>query len=159
MQIKIFTVHVENSEIENEMMNKFLRSHRILKVDHAFSPDNGGYWTFAVHFLDGDSVEQVPPADRKHQKVDYAEILNEEEMSRFNKYRGIRADLSRKLGLSAFLIFTNAELAELARLPVLNNNTLKDVKNVNAKRLNDFVNDFMERDGHEESGEPDAADS
>ena len=159
MQIKIFTVHVENSEIEDEMMNEFLRSHRILKVDHAFSPDNGGFWSFAVHFLDGDSVEQVPPVDRKHQKVDYAEILNEEEYAKFNKYKEIRAELSRKLGLSAFLVFTNSELAELSRLPILNKNTLKDVKNVNAKRLSDFVVYFMDKETNEESRKPDAADN
>ena len=53
MQIKIFTLPVFSSERSEEDFNRFLRSHRILQVDRHFCPDNGGYWTFLVEYMDG----------------------------------------------------------------------------------------------------------
>ena len=56
MQFKIFTLPVFDSERNEEEMNKFLRSHRIVQSERHFCSENGGYWTILVEFVDGEPM-------------------------------------------------------------------------------------------------------
>ena len=118
MQIKIFTLPIYSSERSEDELNKFLRSHRILQTERHFCPDNGGYWTILVEYLDNDSVANVLPASRKDHK-DYAKELKEEELSRYDNFKKIRRKLATERNMPAYLIFTNEELAILAKMPIL----------------------------------------
>ena len=152
MQIKFFIIPLRDIATAQKELNKFLRSHRILQTEKHFSPENGGYWTVAAEFMDGDPVDDAPPAlrQRRHD-VDYSKELAPDEFRRFEYFRKVRAEISRRRGLRAYLVFSNAELAELARFPVLSQETLVNVKNVNEKRLREFAHYFFNSDNDEES--------
>ncbi len=158
MQIKIFTLPIYSSERSEDELNKFLRSHRILQTERHFCPDNGGYWTILVEYLDNDSVANVPPASRKDHK-DYAKELKEEELSRYDNFKKIRRELATERNMPAYLIFTNEELAILAKMPILNEETIKHINGIAPSRLRDNIQYFYVSGDGEASRQPDASDS
>ena len=158
MQIKIFTLPISSSERSEDELNKFLRSHRVLKTEHHFCPDDGGYWTFLVEYLEGDPIAEVPPANRKERK-DYSKELNDEEIERFEYFKKVRRELATKFSLPAYLIFTNEELAILAHVPELNEESARLVKGVAPSRMKDYVKYFYVVSDGEAGGQLDAEDS
>jgi len=69
MQYKFFVVPVDASEQVEEDLNKFLRSHRVLKTEQHFISEKG-YWVMAVEYLDQNPIAEAPPQYRK-EKTDY----------------------------------------------------------------------------------------
>ncbi len=163
MQFKLFTLPVANAEPCEQELNKFLRSHRVLQVERHFCPDRGGYWSLMVEYMDGDPVAECPPAHR-NEKRDFREGLSDEEKKRYDQFKVIRRELAKDKAIPAYLIFTNEELAILAQLPALTEETIRSVKGVAPQRMKDNIAYFMTAESNfekhgEESGESDAQDS
>ena len=116
MQVKTFILPVLSSKQSEDELNKFLRSHRVLQMERHFCPENGGYWAVLVEYVEGDPVESVPPAHRRDRQ-DAAQGLSDEERQRFEYFKQVRRRLATQHAIPAYLIFTNEELATLARVP------------------------------------------
>lgn len=136
MQFKFFSLPASGSYLIEDEINKFLRSHRILKVDRTFCPDSGGYWTLCVEYMDIESLADVP-SYKKTQK-DATEGLSDEERERYDRYSAIRLTLSRNKGIKAFNVFTNKELALIAKIPVLDEN-VTEIEGVLPEHVKDFL--------------------
>lgn len=158
MQIKLYTIPVFGSETIEEELNRFLRGHRILQLERHFCADNGGNWAIMIEYVDGDPMAEVPPANRR-EKRDYSEGLTDEEKQRFEHFKSIRKDLANRLSLPAYLVFTNEELALLAKIPELREDSVKSLKGIAPQRLKDYVKYFYVVNNGETSGQPHAEDS
>ena len=160
MQIKLFTMPAFGGDEVEAEVNRFLRSHRVLQLERHFVAEQGGYWALLVEYTGGDPVAEAPPASRRDRK-DPTEGMTDEEKARFNAYRDVRKALSTQRGIPPYLVFTNEELAILAQLPVVNEETTKGLKGIAPQRLKDYIVNFynLTTDNGEESREPDAADS
>lgn len=135
MQFKLFTIPAGGCYLTEEELNKFLRSHRILHVDRTFNPSNGGYWTFCVEYMDIASLASV---SSKKDDSDPTEGLSDEEKKRYDRYVEIRLGLSREKNIKAYNIFSNKELARIAKLPVLDK-SVTAVKDVPQNKIDDFL--------------------
>ena len=62
-------------------------------------------------------------------------------------------------GVPPYVIFTNQELAILARIPDLDENSEKSIKGIAPSRLSANPKFFVKEQADETSGEPDGADS
>ena len=158
MQIKIFTLPVHDSDREVEEMNNFLRSHRILQTERHFCPDNGGYWTILIEYMDGEPTAESPVAYRKEKK-DFSEGMTDEEKQRLENFKKIRRELATSRSIPAYMVFTNEELAILAKIPELNVDTAKNIKGIAPSRLKDSVEYFFEVKDGEKGGVSHATDS
>ena len=159
MQIKVFTIPLSGAEVSEAEVNAFLRGHRVLQIDRHFAAEGGGYWTLFVEYMEGDPSDKVPPANRRDHR-DVTVTLTEEQKARFERMKAIRRTIAARASLPAYLVFTNEELALLAQLPVVNEETTKHVKGIAPKRLGDFAKYFYDlADDGEASGQPDGADS
>ena len=158
MQIKLFTLPIFDCEHSEEEMNKFLRSHRILQTERHFCPDNGGYWAILVEYMDGEPTAESPVAYRKEKK-DFSEGMTDEEKKRYENFKKIRRELATSRSIPAYMIFTNEELAILAKIPQLNADTSKNIKGIAPSRLKDNVEHFYEVKDGETCGLSDASDS
>lgn len=156
MQIKIFTIPISDAERCEAETNKFLRSHRILQTERHFCADGGGYWTLLVEYMDGDPTAEAPPANRRDHR-DVAAALPEEARVKYERLKAIRRTIAGQESLPAYLIFTNEELAVLAQMPVLSEETTRHVKGIAPKRLGDYVKYFYDTNDGEEGGQPDGA--
>ena len=132
MQIRIFTLSVNSTEEEQEAMNRFLRSHRILEVRQQYD-ESRGVWSFSVIYVGGDA--QLP---QKTDKIDYKEVLTPEQFSVFCTLRERRKAIAKDENVPAYAIFTDKELAELAKLEELSVAAMQKVKGINSGRLEKF---------------------
>ena len=156
MQIKIYSIPVFGSNGLEEEVNRFLRSHRILQVERCFCADNGGYWAIFVEYADyaPDSV----PANRK-ERVDVLKSLTEAERQRFEALRVRRKEIASSNNIPAYMVFTDAELAQLAKLERINESTVRSLpeKEFAPSRLAAYIKFFFTND--EESRPFDGANS
>jgi len=155
MQIKIFTIPIGDSGRAVQEMNAFLRSHKILEVENQFiSNDNGAYWCFCVRYIE--SLFGMSDGKKAKAKVDYKKVLDEETFRRFSKLREIRKKIAAAEGVSAFIIFTDEELAALAKLDEITEKNMLGIKGIGAKKVARFAKYFVAKsDMDETQGAPD----
>ena len=139
MQLKTFTIHANNTE-EQEEVNKFLRSHRVLTVDRQFSAENGGCWFLLVLYQESGAGE-IQSASRS-KKVDYRELLSPEEFGRFAKFREIRKEIASKQGIPAYAVFTDEELSQMAKMDDLTISSISSIKGI-GNRAEKFGASFL----------------
>ena len=125
--IKVFNIAIPNDGVEEAELNRFLVSHRIVSVRTQWVT-NGDvpYEVFTVEYAgrtgvspvqDGsvaataDAQERVPPV-----RVDYRKILEPEQFIRYCKMRDERKKIAEEEAVKAFVVFTNEQLASIARL-------------------------------------------
>jgi superfamily II DNA helicase RecQ len=140
MQIKIFTIPITDDGTMQEEMNKFLRGHKVLETEsHIISNHKGAYWCFCIKFLSsGFNTEKE--AVRK----DYKELLDENTFARFAKMREIRKKLALEDGVPAYAVFTDAELAAIAKLEQLTIAGIKGLKGIGDKKAERYGAAIME---------------
>lgn len=158
MQIKTFILPVHSAGSEEENLNKFLRSHRVLQIERHFCSENGGFWAVLVEYMDGSPQEASAPV-HKRDRQDVTQNLTDDERRRFEYFKQIRRQLATQNSIPAYLIFTNEELAILARLEELTAETVKQVKGIAPSRLNAYIENFYVVTDAEEGGKSDAEDS
>ena len=141
-----------------EELNRFLRGHRVLKVERAFCLEGSGYLAVCVEYMEG---KPEGTNEGKGGKRDYAKELSGEELQRFEAFRKIRRDLATERKLPAYMIFTDADLAVLARQAELTVENIGDVPGIQKSRLTDYGAHFITQiaqEKNETGGQPDGRD-
>ncbi len=157
MQIKLFTIPIGDSGALLQEMNTFMKAHKILEIQQKLiSNDNGACWCFCVRY-----IEQVFNASSESKvKVDYRQVLDEPTFQKFSRLREIRKKVAATEGLSAFIVFTDEELAELAKLEEITIKSMLSIKGIGEKKAERFAHYFMEKpEPNEASGAITAADN
>lgn len=121
MQIQVFSIPMEGDEEAVAQLNLFLRTHKVLCIEKAPVLAQGRqYWSVCVEYLQrrtelestrngsGGSAGEKP-------KADYRQLLSTAEFARFSKLRQLRKQLADSESVPVYALFTNAQLAELAR--------------------------------------------
>ena len=135
MQFKFFCVPIADAGAAAEELNGFLRSHRIVSVKSELAClGPTAFWTFSVEYLGG--VAKAP--DRMLSKVDYREVLKEAEFRVFSRLREWRKGVAEKEGVPVYTVFTNEQLAEMARQGVQTRADLGKIEGVGEARLNKY---------------------
>lgn len=138
MQIKIFTVPLFGGEEATEEMNKFLRGNKVIDITKSMVHQGDvAYWAFCVTYLLGVPPKAQSPMEKKD-KVDYKQVLGEPEFKRFSLLRAIRKRLAEADAVPAFAVFTDAELAELAKLAELTPKQMLIVNGIGEKRVEKY---------------------
>lgn len=135
MQIKIFTIPLFGNEEAVEELNKFLRGNKVVDISkNLVQQGDLTYWSFCITYLVGAPSKVQQFGDRK-EKVDYKQILGDAEFARFALLRAIRKQLADADAVPAFAVFTDAELAEMAKMKELTTKTLLSINGVGEKRV------------------------
>lgn len=116
MQIKIFNIPIGADESFVEEMNHFLRAHKIIDIQKELGMQGGNScWTFCITYMqDGKSADG--PKTNGNGKVDYKEVLDTETFERFSNLRKIRKQIAESEAVPAYAVFTDAELADMAKI-------------------------------------------
>ena len=103
-----------------DALNHFLRLHRIVTVEkRLIDGERGTGWLFLIEY--GSEVKhQAANAPR----IDYREVLNEQEYALFDRLRDVRKSIAEKQGVPVYAVFTNEQLAAMVKKPPL---SLKDI--------------------------------
>ena len=138
MQVRIFSIPIPGGEVQNEEMNVFLRSKKVLHVENQLvQHSHGAFWCFCVKYLDS------PVNTSARSRIDYKEVLNEASFARFSKMREIRKQIAQKEGIPAYAVFTNEELSLLAKKEELSLANMKSIKGIGQKKLEKYGTHFI----------------
>lgn len=154
MKYQVFTYSVPCEQGVQEL-NAFLSSHRILRVrDEVVVKGSDPYLLFVVEYLDRPGGEKAT----KPPKVDYREVLTDEEFAVFSALRDWRKACAEEEGVPVYTVFTNAQLAEIVKNKVETLAELGKVDGVGKSRVEkygeallntfkDFAHPRMRRNG------------
>jgi superfamily II DNA helicase RecQ len=135
MQVRIFTVPVHDDGSAVAELNRFLAGHRVVEIERKFyANDLGGYWSFCIVFTGAVQTASASALQYK-QKVDYKAILGEAEFTAFTQLRAIRKQLAEEDAVPAYAVFTDEELATIARMPDLKPQDMKAIPGIGIKRM------------------------
>jgi len=113
MQFKMFAVSAHGADGEEELLNHYLRSHRVLAVSKEWTLiEERPYWCFCVETLAGAKIEKRGSGKNR---IDYKEILSSSDFAVFAALRDLRKKISEEDAVPVFVIFTNEQLADIAR--------------------------------------------
>lgn len=141
MQIKIFTIPASCSYVQEEEINKFLRSHRVMTVDRHFAAENGGYWALLVTYQENGSPEAPFPVSRNNKK-DYREILNDDQFALFARLKDVRREIAKQENIPAYAVFTDDELSQIVQLKEITIDAIKGIKGI-GKRAEKYGDSFL----------------
>jgi superfamily II DNA helicase RecQ len=155
MQMRFFSIPLHDGEQAAEELNGFLAAHKVLSVERHFVQDGANSsWAVCVSYLQGNGR---PPSAKKS-KIDYREVLSEEDFAVFAKLRSLRKTLAEKDGVPAYALFTNEQLAEMVRRRVHTNSGLKEIEGIGQARVDKYGASFITilREGRMHSSEESA---
>ena len=142
MQIQVMTLPLQPTQEQTEELNHFLRAHKVVDVKKELATaDGNAVWTFCITFLPAapSAEAQRPPfASGKAQKVDYREVLDADTFARFSELRKFRKAVADKDAVPAYAVLTDAELAEVAKLPKVTMQSLRSVPNIGARKVEKY---------------------
>ena len=140
MQIKIITVPAIGGEAMNEELNHLLRSKKVLQVEQQLlTTEQGVFWCFCVKYVDENSPFNKKP------KVDYKEVLDEASFKRFSELREIRRITAKEEDIPAYSVFSDEELAEMAKVENLTIAAMKKIKGIGDKKAEKYGPIFTAR--------------
>jgi len=123
-----------------EDLNRFLRSHRIVNVEKRMvDGERGTGWLFLIEY--GQENKGAPPAAKD--RVDYREILSEQEYALFERLRQLRKELAEKNGVPVYSVFTNEHLAAMVKSPPKTLLDLQKLNGVGEARVKQYGEPFL----------------
>ena len=143
MQIKIFTIPVGDGGAAELELNTFLKANKVLEIENRLiSNERGAYWCFCVRYAEPGANPSV--SDFKA-RVDYRKVLDEPTFNKFSALREKRKKAAIDEGVSAFIIFTDEELAALAKLEEVTEKNMLAIKGIGEKKVARFARYFTEK--------------
>ncbi len=145
MQIKIFTLPLVPDNQQTEELNHFLRASKVIDIRKELAMMEGNScWTFCVTYM---QEAQLPPfaKEGKNVRIDYKEVLDEGAFMRFSTMRKIRKEIADNDAIPAYAVFTDAELAELAKTDILTPNSLLSIPGIGKKKVEKYGVAFCDR--------------
>jgi superfamily II DNA helicase RecQ len=142
MQIAIFTIPLSDNGSAQKELNHFLASNKVLKTESNFyAAESGAAWCFCVSYLP--SVHKSFNESTDIKKVDYKNILSESAFTKFSTLRSIRKQLATQDAVPAYAVFTDAELAEISKLEIINDASILKISGIAAKRMEKYGNQLL----------------
>lgn len=142
MALKFFRIPAEGSLAIEAELNAFLASHKVLRVKHELvERESAPGWAVCVDYLPG-GAPASPPAGRSKSaatRIDYREVLNAEAFTVFAKLREQRKALAEKEGVPVYAVFTNEQLAEIAKARPQSRKALGSLAGIGEAKVTKFA--------------------
>jgi superfamily II DNA helicase RecQ len=124
-------------------LNKFLKSNRIVNVEkRLIDGERGTGWLFLVEYGNDNANRNAPATPSP--RIDYREVLNEQEYALFDKLRGLRKELAEKQGIPVYAIFTNDHLASMVKKYPASLKDIAALPGVGESRVKQYGGPFLE---------------
>ena len=140
MKMQFFTIPIRDPQRATDELNAFLASHRVVHTERQFVVDGqNSVWSICVSYVEGEGR----PAPEKRRKVDYREILPDDEFAVFVKLRALRKELADREGVPAYALFTNEQLADMIRRRASSLEGLKGIDGIGLARIEKYGEAFL----------------
>ena len=142
MQIKFYTISIIGGEKQAEELNAFLRSKKILQTEQQLvQSGQNAFWCFCIKYLEN---EKESYTKARKERPDYKAILGEASFKIFSELRSIRKAIAKEEAIPAYAVFTDAELAEIAKLGESRSlSQINKIKGIGTKKLEKYGTKFI----------------
>ena len=128
-----------------------LRVRRIVQTRTELTATAGAsQWAILVEYLDSPVKSTGEPLKGK---VDYKEILNNEDFTLFSKLREVRKKLAEENGLPVYAVCTNEQLAEIAKRKPKNMTECMQIEGIGQGKAEKYVPALLECINNEKSSD------
>ena len=115
MQYRVFAIPATGSPDLEEELNGFLRSKKVVSVQKSLEAVDGvARWCFCVEYLEGAPGQGGGRGSGRSKRVDYKEVLSEEDFAIFARLRDVRKELAGQEAVPVYAVCTNEQLAAMA---------------------------------------------
>lgn len=122
-------------------MNKFIRSVKVVATKSQFcQTSDAEYWTFCITYQPTQKSEEER---QRKAKIDYREVLSENEFARFAEMRKVRKAISERMAIPAYAVFTDAELAEMAKVEVPSIENFMKIDGISEKQMKSYGDEII----------------
>jgi len=158
MQWAFYRIPVTGGDASAEL-NRFLRSVRVLNVHREFvGQGDASFWSIAVEYLPASGSTQTSSRNA-NSKTDFKALLPPEDFALFARLREWRKQTANTEAVPVYTIFTNEQLAEMARRRPSSLTAIGEIDGIGQGRLDkygkmvlDIIGGF--RDGAREGALP-----
>ncbi len=111
-QYTVFTLPLVHGSREEEDLNTFIESHRIIQITREIVTVSTPCWSLLVEYEDRrvEGKQSGGPT-----QIDYKEVLSETDFALFRTLRDLRKGVAESHGVPVYAVFTNQQLADIAR--------------------------------------------
>lgn len=147
--LHFFTIPVLDAEAAQDVLNQFLVRHRVVALEKQWlAAGIDSHWAVCVTVAAGQAplpqALKLPSSKgARVDKVDYREILHPDDFAVFAKLRALRLSMSTLEGVPPYVLFTNEQLAEMARQRPANVEALRRIDGVGELRMGKYGAVFL----------------
>lgn len=148
MQLHFFTIPIHNGAQAAAELNRFLAGHKVAEIERQLVQDGrNSAWTVCVGIdqvgADNPAAPGAPGASGRRPRVDYKEVLNDEDFAVYSQLRSLRKDLADAEGIPIYTVFNNEQLAAMVRGRVTTVSGLADIDKVGPARVEKYGEPFL----------------
>jgi|LakMenEpi03Aug12_release.lakeMendotaPanAssembly.Ray.scaffolds.fasta_scaffold172111_2 superfamily II DNA helicase RecQ len=116
MPIKLFSVPALDPAAGEHEVNAFCAQQRVVSIERRLvTVHDRPVWCFCIEYLQSSSPQGAHAAGDFRSRVDYRLVLNDDDFRVFSKLRELRKAVAEEEKAPVFTIFTNEQLAAMAR--------------------------------------------
>jgi len=143
MHMRFFTIPAFAADDAAEEFNRFLASHPILGIDREFVSDGvNSAWCFCVSYQEPGNR---PAPVKQRGKVDYKELLSEQDFVIYSRLRDLRKRLAEQQGVPVYALFTNEQMGAMVQHRVSTQAQLQEIAGVGEARVKKYGQAFLDQ--------------
>lgn len=148
-ELHFFSIPALDSRPAQNELNRFLAQHRVLTVEKQWlAAGIDSHWALCIGVDTGagplpDALKITGSKAARPAKVDYREVLVPEDFAVFAALRSLRKELSEREGVPQYALFTNEQLACMARDRPSSEQALRAIDGVGEARSRKYAAPFL----------------
>lgn len=144
MKYRFFTIPVnDNASAANEL-NTFCAQHRICEIEKYFVAHGAAsFWSFCVTWIDQEAALTSGGARQRNDKIDYKELLDDDEFALYSRLRVLRKTIAEREGTPAYNVFTNAQLATIVQQRIMSKSALLELEGIGKMRVEKYADEVL----------------
>lgn len=140
MQFRFFVIPISNNTGATAELNSFLAGHKVLSFNESFVVEGkNSFWAISVSYL----AKDITTFSAKKPAIDYKEVLEPEEFLIFAELRDLRKQIALGQGVPPYIIFSNAQLAEMVRGKVSSKNAMLKISGIGKTKVDSYAESFL----------------
>ncbi|GEN74775.1 HRDC domain-containing protein [Chryseobacterium hagamense] len=145
MKVKVFKIRVDEEYLhtDQKMLDAFLESHDIIKVETAFVNDEN-YWSVVMYF---DEIKMAKDSVKEPKPVKYSaedDTLTSDETAILDALKCWRSEKAKEQNLPTYFIATNKELLSVAKYKPARKEELLDIKGFGKHKIENYGEEILE---------------
>lgn len=145
MKVKVFKIRLQPEFLHDDqhMLDDFLESHQIVKVETAFVNDDN-YWSVVLYF---DELKITINTVRESKQTKYTaenDVLSSDEEKILFALKEWRSEKAKSQNLPTYFIATNKELTSVAKYKPVRKEELLDIKGFGKHKIENYGEEILE---------------